>query len=457
MIFMAEGAASPYYAGLNLIMLATLAFFPWSKTGQILLILAIWGPYYLWSYISQPHTQTINHIIIYSFFNASTIIISLIIRFFYNRLRLKEIQTRLELRDEQDRLKSEQKKLQTANRLIREAFGRYLSDDVVESILESPKGLSLGGERRRATIMITDLRGFTLISEQLKPEQVVQLLNSYFQRMFDVAQQYHGTINEISGDALLVLFGAPQQLPDRTPKAVACAIAMQNAMTEVNEANRLKDLPELEMGIGINEAEVIVGNVGSSKRSKYGVVGAGVHLTSRIQSYATGGQVLISESVLKEAGDILRIDKRIEIRPKGTEASITVYDTGGIGGLYSLALENIDTAAKLLNREIPVRYAILDGKAVINEQLTGAILGLSYQTGEFRLENTLQPLTNLKFNLVDVRKELSAKDFYGKVVKSSNTCPEGCCVRFTSLPPGIEGYFQAVLELTADEHQALTC
>jgi class 3 adenylate cyclase len=148
--------------------------------------------------------------------------------------------------------------------------------------------------------MITDLRGFTSISEQLKPEQVVQLLNSYFQRMFDVAQEYGGTIDEISGDSLLLLFGAHQDLPERSQKAVACAIAMQNAMAEVNEANRTKDLPELEMGIGINEAEVIVGNVGSSKRSKYGVVGSGVNMTHRIQSYATGGQILISESVRKE-------------------------------------------------------------------------------------------------------------------------------------------------------------
>lgn len=147
----------------------------------------------------------------------------------------------------------------------------------------------------------------------------------------------------------------------------------------------------------------------------------------------------------------------MEIQPKGTEALITVYEIGGIGEPYSLALENTDTTLKLLDREIPVRYAILDGKAVKNEQLTVAILGLSFHAGEFRLECSLQSLTNLKFNLVDVRKEQSAKDFYGKVVKSSNTCPEGCCVRFTSLPPGIEGYFQAVLELTEDEHPALTC
>lgn len=446
MVFIAEGAASPYYAGLNLVLLATLAFLPWSKAGQIFLIISVWGPYYLWSYLSRPPAQTINQIIIYSFFNAATIIISLIIRYFYNRLRFKEIQTRLALRDEQKRLKTEQQKLEKANRLIREAFGRYLSDDVVESILESPQGLALGGERRRATIMVTDLRGFTPISEQLKPEQVVELLNSYFQRMFAVAQQYQGTINEISGDALLILFGAPQHLEDRAPKAVACAIAMQNAMAEVNEANRAKGLPELEMGIGINEAEVIVGNVGSSRRSKYGVVGAGVNLTHRIQSYATGGQILVSESVCKELGDILRIDDRMEVQPKGSEAPIVLYEVGGIGQPYNLLLEDKEAGLTPLSAEIDIRYAILDGKHITPQDMPGEIVNLSLRACEFRTQLALEPLMNLKFRLAGVSPKLASKDFYGKVEKNHYGDPHGSRVRFTALPPAIYGYFQAVLD-----------
>jgi class 3 adenylate cyclase len=446
MVFIAEGPASPYYAGLNLVLLATLAFLPWSKPGQVLLIVAVWGPYYLWSYLSHPHSQTINQIIIYSFFNVATIVVSLIIRFFYNRLRFKEIQTRLELRDEQDRLKTEQKKLEKANRLIREAFGRYLSDDVVESILESPEGLALGGERRRATIMITDLRGFTSISEQLKPEQVVELLNLYFQRMFAVAQQYQGTINEISGDTLLVLFGAPQHLEDRAPKAVACAIAMQNAMAEVNEANRARGLPELEMGIGINEAEVIVGNVGSSRRSKYGVVGAGVNLTHRIQSYATGGQILVSESVCRNLGDNLRIDDRMEVQPKGSEAPIVLYEVGGIGEPYNLLLEDKEAGLIPLSATIDIRYAILDGKHITAQEMPGEIVNLSAKACELKVQTALEPLTNLKFRLTGVSPKLVSKDFYGKIEKDHRSDPRGCRVRFTALPPAIYGYLQAVLD-----------
>ena len=150
-------------------------------------------------------------------------------------------------------------------------FGRYLSADVMKSLIEDPSNLELGGERREVTIMMTDLRGFTAISERLEPEEVVSLLNTYFDIMVDIVLRYNGTINEFIGDALLVIFGAPNDLENRTEKAVACAIEMQNAMNKVNMENIDRGLPELKMGIGLNETEVVVGNIGSHKRSKYAV------------------------------------------------------------------------------------------------------------------------------------------------------------------------------------------
>ena len=173
-------------------------------------------------------------------------------------------------------------------------FGRYLSTEVMNSLIENPSALELGGERRKVTIMMTDLRGFTALSERLEPEQVVQMLNAYFEVMVEVVLKYNGTINEFIGDAMLVIFGAPQEMPDRAQRAIACAIEMQNAMAQVNKENRVQGMPELEMGIGLNETEAIVGNIGSSKRSKYAVVGSGVNMTSRIESYTVGGQILIS-------------------------------------------------------------------------------------------------------------------------------------------------------------------
>lgn len=156
--------------------------------------------------------------------------------------------------------------------------------EVMNSLIENPSALELGGEKRSVTIMMTDLRGFTALSERLEPEKVVQMLNTYFEIMVEVVLKYNGTINEIIGDALLVIFGAPQEMSDRAQQAIACSIEMQNAMSQVNQENRAQGLPELEMGIGLNETEVIVGNIGSSKRSKYAVVGSGVNMTSRIEN-----------------------------------------------------------------------------------------------------------------------------------------------------------------------------
>jgi adenylate cyclase len=339
--------------------------------------------------------------------------------------------------------------LEKSSELIKKMFGRYLSTEVMNSLLEDPSALELGGERRKVTIMMTDLRGFTPLSERLKPEQVVQMLNSYFEVMVDVVLQYNGTINEIIGDSLLVIFGAPQEMSDRAQRAIACAIEMQNAMAKVNEQNRAQGLPELEMGIGLNETEVIVGNIGSSKRSKYAVVGSGVNMTSRIESYTVGGQILISESVRQEAGEILRIDAQRDVLPKGAETPLRIYEVGGIGGHYNLALEAIDPALVTLAREIPLRYTLLSGTDVGEKKLEGSVVRLSKNCAEITLGGPISILTNLRMNLGDVDEKLSARDFYGKVIERFGKKGSTQLIRFTSVPPEVDAYFQAHLKFAA--------
>ena len=334
---------------------------------------------------------------------------------------------------------------------LKKMFGRYLSTEVMSSIIENPSALELGGERRKVTIMMTDLRGFTALSERLEPERVVQMLNAYFEVMVDTVIQYNGTINEIIGDALLVVFGAPQKMQDRAQRAVACAIAMQNAMTKVNEENRAQGLPELEMGIGLNEAEVIVGNIGSSKRSNYTVIGSGVNMASRIESYTIGGQVLISESVKRKIGEILRIDNKKDVMPKGAETAITIYEVGGIGGQYNLALEGKDPVKVTLMRQIPVQFSILGGKHVSKKGFRGRVVRLSRKGAEIEWEESFEILTNLKMNLESVTEELAAKDFYGKIIEPEGEGAQTQMVRFTSVPPEVDSYFQAHLQYTAKQ------
>jgi len=329
---------------------------------------------------------------------------------------------------------------------LRKMFGRYLSENVMNTMIESPDAIRLGGEKRKVTILLTDLRGFTPLSERLDPEQVMTLLNRYFDVMMRICKEYNGTIHDIIGDSLLVSFGALLEIKNHAQAAVACAIEMQNAMQVVNEENIREGLPQLEMGIGLNTAEVVVGNIGSEDRAKFGVVGSGVNMASRIESYTVGGQILISESVRREAGEVLRIDERREVLPKGAEAPLTIYEVGGIGGQYNLALKGKEPAMVTLLKPIPLRYTSLDGKHLDKE---GLVLLLSGKSAEIELDEPVEVMTNLKMNLRDVPMDLAARDFYGKVIAHKGENRRIGVVRFTSVPPEVGGYFQALLQSAA--------
>lgn len=350
----------------------------------------------------------------------------------------QEITTR---KSTEEKLRLAEKEAKELSEFLKKTFGRYLSTEVMNSLLENPSALELGGELRDVTIVMSDLRGFTAITERIKPEQVIKMLNSYFEIMMEVIQQYSGTINDIIGDKLLIFFGAPQEIPDRTERAIACAIAMQNAMGKVNEANRLVGLPELEMGIGLHDSEVIVGNIGSSEKTKYSVVGSGVNLVSRIESYTVGGQILASESVFKEARDILHIDGQREVYTKGYEEPLRIYEIGGIAGNYNVVLERVDSDLVILTQKVPLRYTILKGKHIGKKGHEGSIVRLSKKGAEIILDAPVEQFSDLKMNLTDVYDELAVKDFYGKVADHSRKDGNNYMVRFTSVPLEVVSYF----------------
>jgi class 3 adenylate cyclase len=214
--------------------------------------------------------------------------------------------------------------LEVRNQFIQRVFGRYLSEEIVDTLLESPDALNVGGEKRSITILMSDLRGFSTLSERLPPEQVVKLLNNYLGAMTDVIVAHDGTIDEFIGDAILVFFGAPILRHDDCARAVACAVAMQRAMADVNVWNAANDLPEIQMGIAVNRGDVVVGNIGSMKRAKYAAVGAQVNLASRIQSYAAGGEIVVTESVLPALVGLARVVREDTVTPKGVRLPVTI-------------------------------------------------------------------------------------------------------------------------------------
>ncbi len=223
-------------------------------------------------------------------------------------------------REEQYRLK-----LERNEQFIRATFGRYVSDEVVANLLENPEGLKLGGDLREVTILMSDIRAFSTICERLPPEQVMKMLNNYLGTMSEIIMDHQGTIDEFIGDAILAIFGAPISRPDDADRAVQCALDMQQAMNDINRENLEQGLPEISMGIGVNTGAVIAGNIGSEKRSKYGVVGHHVNLTARIESQTAGGEVLISETTRDKLNLAFAIGEQKQVQVKGINEPVSIY------------------------------------------------------------------------------------------------------------------------------------
>ena len=338
-----------------------------------------------------------------------------------------------------------QEQLEIRNRFIRQTFGRYLSDEIVESLLEKPGGLNFGGETRRVTIMMTDLRGFTPLCETLEPRQVVAILNNYLAAMTDIVVRHGGTIDEFIGDAILVVFGAPIRHDDDARRAIACAVEMQQAMDQVNAQNAELGLPRVEMGIGLNTGEVVVGNIGSDRRAKYGVVGRHVNLSSRIESYTIGGQILAAESTIHDAGEGLHINSQMEIVPKGLTSPITIYDVGGIGAPYDRHLPaRNDEPLVPLNAPIAVRFLVLKGKSASGEGEPGEIVSLSSRVGRVRAARPVAPMENVKIEIWD--EDLRGTELWGKTIATGAAAGASEAtfdVWFTSIPDAVRKVLEA--------------
>jgi class 3 adenylate cyclase len=300
---------------------------------------------------------------------------------------------------------------------IRETFGRYVTREVVEELLGTPDGLKLGGEVREVTIMFSDLRGFTPLSEHLGPEQVVDLLNRYLGRMETIITRHKGTINEFIGDAILTFFGAPVQHPDHARRAVACAVEMQLAMTDFNRQNADIGLPALSMGIGINTGEVIVGNIGSENRAKYGVVGHNINLASRVESATIGGQVLITQSTHDLAKAHLLVRGTRSISFKGVEEDLTLFDVEGVTEPVRMLLPDVKPEAEALGRPLPVMIHKMKAKKVIADPLEGTLTRFSTVWARVRLGEEIPPAHEIRLD-VDETGSGQWVSVYAKVVEA---------------------------------------
>jgi adenylate cyclase len=185
------------------------------------------------------------------------------------------------------------------------ALSRYVSHQVARKIMDSPDGGAAMGEGRRthAAVLISDIRGFTPLSEGMDPAELVKLLNSYFTRMVDVVFRHDGTLDKFVGDALIVVFNDPIEQPDAERRAVACAAEMQKEIAAFNKAQEAAGGRTLGVGIGVHCGPVVAGNVGSATRMDYTVMGDTVNFASRLQGKAPAGAVYVSAAVKDKTSD----------------------------------------------------------------------------------------------------------------------------------------------------------
>jgi len=310
-------------------------------------------------------------------------------------------------------------------------------------LLDSPEGLEVGGTTRQATILVADVRGFSSLCEELAPEQVIALLNTYLEVMTAVIEDYDGTIDEFIGDAILVLFGAPLAIGDHAERAVRCALAMQLAMEEVNERNRAGGLPALEIGIGVHTGEVVVGNIGSIRRAKYGAVGASVNLAARIESYTVGGQILISQPTREAAGAELVLGPCLEVEPKGVRRPLGVHEVLGLEGERPLALPPRRDRLRRLAVALDCEYFVLEEKFVGRTAFHGSIARLSRTGAEMRCESPPALLSNLRLRLLCEGGDPG--EIYAKVVGVGAIGPSSVSLHFTSMTPEARALLDVLL------------
>ncbi|AGP37297.1 adenylate/guanylate cyclase domain-containing protein [Sorangium cellulosum] len=355
---------------------------------------------------------------------------------------LGRLDTQLTLKRSREQLSQLAAELSVKSEFIRKTFGRYLSDDVVNRLLSSPEAQLLGGEEREVTIMMTDLRSFTTMTENMPPEVVMRLLNGYLGEMARIIIARGGTIIEFIGDAILALFGAPFATGDDTRRAVACALEMQIAMDAVNEKNSAEGLPTLQMGIALNTGPVVVGNIGSEARTKYGVVGSQVNLTSRIESCTVGRQILIADTTRRSAGAGLLLGQSHALAVKGFSHRVLVHELLGLDNPERLYLPERRVEILALSSPLPVVCARLAGKRVEGEPQSAFILGLSPFGAVLRLHPRPAPFTNLQLHPSVALAEQLGGELHAKVIELDPRAEDVVRIHFTSSPPGLAALVQ---------------
>jgi len=318
-----------------------------------------------------------------------------------------------------------------ALRRIQEIFSREtgapLCDEAIQQVQDVLVSL-IGGagnapsnenySTREVTILLTDLRGFTSISETYPAGVVLDLLNRYLARMIEIILQNQGTIDKFMGDAIMVLFGAPYSQRDDVKHALTCALEMQIAMDDINAYHKNLGTPELFVGIGINTGTVMAGLLGSALHSEYTVIGDEVNIASRIEAFSLRGQVLISQSTLDRCRDFVTTSKSFDVFVKGKAKLVKLYEVLAIPSLgLELPCREIRKSPRVVVN-IPFTCQLVVNKIVMPQVYQGVIRDISYYGILAEMEQSLAPHSEVKLELDMSLLGYKDSDIYAKILKT---------------------------------------
>lgn len=330
------------------------------------------------------------------------------------------------------------------------SFSRYAPEEIVREVVVTGREAMLSGERREVSVLFSDLRGFTGFAERIRPEEVVAILNDHFALLVGIIARHGGFVVDFLGDAVFTVFGAPRPDTDHVEHAVTCAIEMQRARVAQNEQNRARGWPPMEMGVGIDTGAAVVGNMGSPRRIKYGVVGHIVNVAARIETFTVGGQVLVSDSTRQALGDRLVADGPLEVEGKGVGTAIRLWEVLALQGDTTLVLPAQVRDLAVLHPPLEARVRLFLGKQIDRQPHPARLHRLGVGGAEIESDAPLAVFDALQVLLPPAPGGDAPEILDGKVIAfSEHEGARTTVVRFT----GIDWDTQARIEAFTHRHR----
>lgn len=284
------------------------------------------------------------------------------------------------------------------------------------------------------TILLSDIRGFSDITEAYPARDVVALLNRYFDGMGNIITSYGGTIDKLMGDSIMVIFGIPDAHSEDVENALACAVEMQLAMTDINKANEALGMPDIYMGIAVNSGTVVAGDIGSKHYNEYTVIGDEVNLTSRIESHCLRGQILISDNTYAMAKDYIEVGEPNTIEVKGARNAVELYELHATSRPKTLEVPRREgRKSPRIQVSMPVTFQVLSGKLILDEKHEGVALDISYNGLLIQTKARLAKGAELKMALAMELFSERTTDVYARIIRTET----------------IDGFSRSSLEFTS--------